>query len=150
METLALNVFGIEITWDGKERGAASITSTMKEADTPNNHAFNTGVDAIESMVLAHFVGLDVTEPAYLEGIETAYLALVNKVENDVGKLDSKALKNELKGSSKLRELSSTAVNNMGDIFWDAADHGETTRLPCDIAQKCVEEAILAALVADL
>jgi len=82
MEILALNVFGIEITHNGENAENASITSTMKEE---GGGSFNAAADAIESMVLAHFcAGIDVTEPAYLEGIETAFLA----IENNLEKLD--------------------------------------------------------------
>ncbi|MDA8646109.1 hypothetical protein N9L75_03550 [Porticoccaceae bacterium] len=83
METLFLNVFGIVITWDGQDRGGASITSDMKDTDDGDNNAFNTGVDGIESIVLGHFcAGLDVTEPAYLQGIETAYQSLCNNYDS--------------------------------------------------------------------
>lgn len=83
MKTFSLNTFGIEITWDGKDRGGASIQSSMKEADTADNLLFNSGVDGIESMVLAHWCsGIDIRDASYLEGIETAYYALGNNCES--------------------------------------------------------------------
>ena len=39
------------------------------------------GIDAIESLILAHAVaGIDITTPAYIEGIETAIDAIINKM----------------------------------------------------------------------
>jgi len=41
--------------------------------------AYNGGVDAITSMILAHAIaGIDIETPAYIEGIETAIQALGN------------------------------------------------------------------------
>ena len=38
------------------------------------------GIDAIESLILAHAVaGVDVTTPAYIEGIETAIDKIINQ-----------------------------------------------------------------------
>lgn len=83
MQTLNLNCFGLQITWNGTDRGGAAIISTMKEEDTAQNEQFNAGVDALESLVLAHFcAGIDVASPAYLQGIETAYEQLGNHIDD--------------------------------------------------------------------
>ncbi len=83
MEQVKLPVFGIVIFWDGKDRSGCTITSSMKEDETIINSTYNLGVDCIESLVLAHFsAGIDVSEPAYLEGIESAYQALGNHIED--------------------------------------------------------------------
>lgn len=81
METIDLFVCGIRITWDGNDRDGASITSDLKESDTPENAAFNAAMDSIESMVLGHFcAGVDVDAYAYLVGIETAVQATGNNL----------------------------------------------------------------------
>ncbi|TNC80827.1 MAG: hypothetical protein C9356_11935 [Oleiphilus sp.] len=54
--------------------------------------------------------------------------------------------KSQIESSGKLAELATKAVGDMGDIFWDAADHGETDNLPEDIAEECVRSAILGGL----
>jgi len=86
--------------------------------------------------------GMGVMEPASLEGVETAYQSLGNHCDDDSLCSTVEALKN----SATLNELSSSAVDNMGDIFWDAAEYGETDTLPEDIARDCVKEAIISAL----
>lgn len=84
MKTIKLDVFGIIIKWNGSDRYSARIVSEMKDQDTKENHSFNSGVDAIESMVLAHFcAGIDVSEPSYKEGIETAYQSLANNIVDE-------------------------------------------------------------------
>lgn len=133
MNTIKLDCFQITIEWDGENRKAACIRSSMKELDTFNNHDFNTGVDAIEAMVLAHFcAGIDVSEPCYLEGIETAYLALGNH--------------SEIISPKHVTSLAEKAVNQMGDIFWDAENFEGDHALPRDVAVECVENAIGLAL----
>ncbi|MDP2566469.1 hypothetical protein [Pseudoalteromonas marina] len=80
LEKLELGCFGIVITSNkGNENTGAAIASNMKEVDSPENHGFNLCVDAIESLVLSHYcAGIDVSSPAYLQGIETALDALGN------------------------------------------------------------------------
>jgi len=51
------------------------------EKQTIERRVHNSRIDAIESLVLAHAtVGIDVTTPAYIEGIETAVDACANHV----------------------------------------------------------------------
>jgi hypothetical protein len=81
---LKLDVLGIRITYNGVDKGCAKITSDMKEDDSPENDTFNRCVDAMESMILAHFcAGIDVSKAGYLLGITDAYLALRNNAEDD-------------------------------------------------------------------
>jgi hypothetical protein len=93
MREIKLGVFGIVLT---AEPGAGSITSDMRQPEMHNccretscgcedcrnevlTANYNSGIDAIESMVLAHAcAGIDVEDPKYLEGIETAVQALAN------------------------------------------------------------------------
>jgi hypothetical protein len=83
MGILELNVFDIKINWDGNNKDSASISSNMKESVTEDNQLFNERIDAIESLILAHFcAGIDIDDPSYLEGIETTYLALANRIDN--------------------------------------------------------------------
>lgn len=75
---IKLDCFGIEITLTGD--GGGSITSDLQESAQDGSAEeirltsdYNLMMDAIESMILAHAVaGIDVSSPAYLEGIETA------------------------------------------------------------------------------
>ena len=83
MKILDLGVYGIQLSFNKDDKGGAAITTQMKEEDTRENSLFNSGVDGIESMILAHFVaGIDVTTPAYIEGVETAYQALGQHAED--------------------------------------------------------------------
>lgn len=142
MKELKLNVFGIVIGWDGKDRKGASISSSMKE-DDPACYAFNAAVDGLESMILAHFcAGMDVTEPAYLEGVVTAYEAIGN---NDDG-FPAKQVIQQLNESGKMITFTDDAVVNMGDIFWCVEDFDSDGVPPRDTAQKCVETAIISTL----
>jgi hypothetical protein len=87
---LELNCYGIRL--DVNEDGG-SITSDLKESiqynhkhpdyDEPEEQSskemYNNMIDAIESLILAHAcAGIDVSDPAYLEGIERAIKACVN------------------------------------------------------------------------
>ena len=113
METLKLNVFGTEISWDGVDRYSGRITSDMNQK-------------ALETLILAHFsAGLDVTEPGYLEGIEAAYLTLANQEEN-----------------LKAGVIAEDAVASMGDIFYEPSEGEEIDEKPLDNAKRCIQEAI--------
>lgn len=73
MKTLKTNCFGIVVTLDGKNGG--TIQSDMHDTEETNKDAqlYNAAMDGLEAMVLAHAVaGVDITDPKYLEGIETA------------------------------------------------------------------------------
>ena len=77
MTHINLPCFGIVVSLTGD--GGGNITSDLHEetGDFYDDSVYNTGIDAIESMILAHAIaGVDVEEPAYLEGIETAVDAL--------------------------------------------------------------------------
>jgi hypothetical protein len=81
---LTLHCYGIVVHLTGD--GGGSISSDLKEdIDTVCSEEameatiFNAAMDGIESMILAHAIaGIDVTTPAYLEGIETAVQACGN------------------------------------------------------------------------
>lgn len=79
--TIVLPCFGIvlELHCDG---AGAIVASDLKEecghakrdhCDGTCVESYNAGMEAIESLILAHAcAGIDVTSPAYVEGIETA------------------------------------------------------------------------------
>ncbi|CAM3843101.1 hypothetical protein VRRI112168_02830 [Vreelandella rituensis] len=75
-ELIELHCFGIKIQNN-------AITSDLHEAHLPDaSEAYEAAMDAIESLVLAHHcAGIDVTDPAYLEGIETAVESLANNID---------------------------------------------------------------------
>ena len=70
VDVIELGVFGLTIKGN-------SITSDLHESDeTEIEKAY---FDAIESMVLAHHVaGINITTPAYKEGIEVAVESFYN------------------------------------------------------------------------
>ena len=86
MKTIKLPCYGIVVETDGE--GGGSITSDLRETmifcNDPNNlqeqederqsfENYNTAMDAIESVILGHArAGIDITTPAYIEGIESA------------------------------------------------------------------------------
>lgn len=78
MKTINLPAYGMVVTLAGS---GGTIKSNLKDGDPADygDAEYLAGVDAIESLVLAHAVaGIDVTSPAYLEGLETAVEALTN------------------------------------------------------------------------
>ena len=80
MATMKLGLFGITFNFNEDDPRNAVISSDMKEAASTEKTEFNAGVDAIESLVLAHFcAGTDICSSDYKEGIETAYNALCNQ-----------------------------------------------------------------------
>jgi hypothetical protein len=85
MQTLALGCYGITLTYGEFDKGCASIFSDMKAENIPANEEFNTAIDGLESLILAHFcAGVDIQSTAYLEGIEVAFEAICNHIESDV------------------------------------------------------------------
>ena len=67
----------------GKPDAAATISSNLKveDADCPEDIAWNHQVDAIESVILAHYVaGVDVAADAYRSGLHVALEAVGNVV----------------------------------------------------------------------
>jgi hypothetical protein len=79
-----LPCFGITVHLDreGSPEAPAQgfITSQLKEPGRGTLvRAFNAAVDGLEALILAHAcAGVDITSPAYIEGIETAVDALNN------------------------------------------------------------------------
>ncbi|APE04098.1 hypothetical protein BM526_19205 (plasmid) [Alteromonas mediterranea] len=70
-----------KITFDDNNKRAASITSDMLHDTDKDNEASKAAVGALEAIILAHFcAGIDITTPDYLEGIETAYLEIINRI----------------------------------------------------------------------
>jgi hypothetical protein len=84
MKTLKLNCYGITINHLEGDIGGASITSDLKEPEGQGSNLYNSAVDGIESLILAHFyAGIDVMSPVYIEGIETACQAMGNNIDDD-------------------------------------------------------------------
>ena len=81
---ILLPCFGITIRLDGKpvarESGSGTITSDLKQGTTAEDVEYVAAIDALESLVLAHAcAGIDVMQPPYIEGIETAVEAVANQ-----------------------------------------------------------------------
>lgn len=69
---------GLELTID-IETGNGSITSSLK--DGCHDEEWDTAMDAVESLVLAHAcAGVDVEAPAYQKGLETSIEAIANNL----------------------------------------------------------------------
>jgi hypothetical protein len=88
MTTIKLPCYGIVIEY---ENGGGNITSQLHESvevdvtrdddEVARDELYDAAMDAVESMVLAHAIaGIDVSSPAYLEGIETAVQACSNNI----------------------------------------------------------------------
>lgn len=80
IQPVTLPCYGIRLYPTGD--GGAGISSDL-HLEQPygwkteeNDTAYDAAIDALESLVLAHYcAGVDVTTPAYIEGIETAVQA---------------------------------------------------------------------------
>jgi hypothetical protein len=82
MKTLNLHCFGITIQYQEESKCSAYLSSDMKGCDIEDNTSFNSAIDGLESLILAHFcAGIRVDSPTYLEGIETSYESLLNRFE---------------------------------------------------------------------
>ena len=84
MKTVKLPIANIALTTVGEGHG--SISSTLYEdwlrGEAGEEDRLKAVVDAVESLILGHAAaGVDVTAPAYLEGLETALQAIVNHME---------------------------------------------------------------------
>jgi hypothetical protein len=90
-KVIRLPISGIVVTLgepDPERQGCSlggTITSKLKvtadDRDPEDAHAWNAAVDVLESLVLAHAcAGLDITTPAYLEGIESALDAINDNI----------------------------------------------------------------------
>jgi hypothetical protein len=86
MKTIHLPCFGIIVNLgdeDPEHPGmflGGSITSDLKDSgeDRPNDE-YDAAVDGLESLVLGHAVaGVNIEDPAYLEGIDAAADAIMN------------------------------------------------------------------------
>lgn len=78
-----LPCYGITVWPDRKpsaeEPASGTITSDLKRDTTSADAEYRAAIDGLESLILAHAcAGIDVTTPAYIEGIETAVEAIAN------------------------------------------------------------------------
>jgi len=89
MKTIKLPCYGIVI--EIHENGGGSITSQLHEFvdvevtrdddEVASDELYDAAMDAVESMILAHAIaGIDVSSPAYMEGIETTVEACANNI----------------------------------------------------------------------
>ena len=81
--TIETDCFGIVVTLTGGKLPGGTITSDLHDTEGDDEAApyYNAAMDAIEAMVLAQAVaGVDITDPKYLEGIETAVQAIATNI----------------------------------------------------------------------
>ena len=79
-KTIELPIHNIVVTLDGE---GGYIRSCLGQfGNTPEDDVYNAAIDALESLILAHAcAGIDISSPAYLEGIETAVDAIPNEID---------------------------------------------------------------------
>ena len=90
MKTITLNCYGIVVEL---EEGSGCVSSDLHEDapdltvenETPEEQEerelYNSAMDGIEALILGHAcAGIDVTTPAYLEGIESAVQGCANNI----------------------------------------------------------------------
>ena len=77
MKVIDTGVFGIKVELEGKN---GIITSDLKVNESDESDvAYNAAIDGLESLILGHAcAGIDITSPAYLEGIESAVDGISN------------------------------------------------------------------------
>ncbi len=87
MTTIKLPCFDITVTLGptDPETPAAflggKISSSLKDGDGEPTPEYDNAIDGIESLILAHATaGIDITHPAYVEGVETAVSAAMNNL----------------------------------------------------------------------
>jgi len=78
MAEFDLGVYGIKVTVDGDRGG---ISSDLHEpGESPEVRA---AMDALESLILGHaFAGMEITSPAYLQGIESAVATVSSNADD--------------------------------------------------------------------
>lgn len=84
MKTINIEILGETMTIETNGKGSGRILSGLcRETNmTMEDCAFNTGLDIIEAMALAHAChGVDVESKEYICGIEEAYEALGNNLD---------------------------------------------------------------------
>lgn len=119
MKTINLPVFGITISFHESDTANASISSAMKEIDTPSNAQFNSACDAIESLILAQFcAGIDVQSPAFLESVETAVDAISKNFDESGIQSDAElaVLAQEFDGEVELSNPTQYATSHVINI----------------------------------
>ena len=82
MKCIELNCFGIIVEFDTETGSGQILTSDLHEdCDDEGHELHDAAMDAIESIILAHAcAGVDISSPAYVEGIETAVIACGNNL----------------------------------------------------------------------
>ena len=78
-KTINLPCFSIVVNLND---GSGNINSELHDgAPVPDERDHDSAMHAIESLILAHaWAGIDITAPAYIEGIETAVQACANQL----------------------------------------------------------------------
>ena len=78
MKTIKLPCYEIKVEI---ENGGGTICSNLKTDSISTNDPYNPCIDALESLILAHAIaGVNIEDPAYIEGIETAVDAIINNI----------------------------------------------------------------------
>mgnify|MGYP001212162209 CR=1 FL=1 len=76
-KTIKLLVYGLTINLN---HGGGTILSDLKSGNE-DNEAFCSAMDGLEALILGHAIaGIDITSPAYMEGIDAAVDAINNQL----------------------------------------------------------------------
>jgi len=78
-----LPCYGIVVLAD-PETGSGRITSNLKQKDSEfpeeMDKGYDNAIDGIEAMILGHAcAGMDICDPAYVEGVEAAIDSITNQ-----------------------------------------------------------------------
>jgi hypothetical protein len=82
-KTIKTGVYGItvELSWSKEDEVSGTITSDLHDGEGQSAE-YKAAIDGLESLILAHAcAGIDITSPAYLEGIEVAVMAIMDRFE---------------------------------------------------------------------
>lgn len=83
-KVIKLPVFGIVVKVNGDPYGYGTIKSELHQENPTSaieSAMYSFAMDALESIILAHAcAGVDISSPAYVEGIETAVNFCVHNI----------------------------------------------------------------------
>lgn len=82
MRTIRLPVYEIVVQLDNDGGGSIECNDILLDNGDINSSPYSAGISAILNMVLDHAcAGVDISTPAYLQGLETAIDVVVNEYD---------------------------------------------------------------------
>jgi hypothetical protein len=81
MKDIRLPIGGHEVIIHLTGDGGGSIQSDLKDYEDEDAGDYNSAIDGIESLILAHAcAGVDIVSKAYVEGLQSALDAIANNL----------------------------------------------------------------------